>query len=348
MNLLVTGGAGFIGSNFVLRANRESHTVTVVDNLSRRGACANLSRLRSQIGPFDFHELDIRNQHAVDQLFAGKRFDGVIHLAGQVAVTQSVIDPRLDFEVNATGTLNLLEAIRESGSDPVFIYASTNKVYGPAEDCPSVELGDRYVLPDQPFGISEQVKLDFHSPYGCSKGAGDQYVADYRRIYGLRSYVLRQSCIYGPGQLGWEEQGWVAWFAMCALAGQPVTIFGDGKQVRDLLYIDDLLDFYFLLLQQESALPKFVYNIGGGPGQSASLHEVLAALERITERPIAKLYGDWRPGDQRVYISDIRLAEACFGWRPVRQLDEGLKSLVAWAKDAILLLSEPKTQQRGK
>jgi CDP-paratose 2-epimerase len=338
-NVLVTGGAGFIGSNFVSRAIRQSYRVTVVDNLSRRGASGNLSRLYSQVGPFEFHEIDIRNQHAVDALFAGTRFDGVIHLAGQVAVTQSVIDPRLDFEVNATGTLNLLEAIRKSGSDPVFIYASTNKVYGPVEDCPSSELEDRYILSDHPFGISEQVKLDFHSPYGCSKGAGDQYVADYRRIYGLRSYVLRQSCIYGPGQLGWEEQGWVAWFAMCALSGRPITIYGDGKQVRDLLYIDDLVDLYFLLLQQESLARKFVYNIGGGPNLSASLHGVLAALEKITGRPIPRVYGDWRPGDQCVYISDIRLVEKCFGWRPVRNLEYGLEKLLAWAKELPALLS---------
>jgi CDP-paratose 2-epimerase len=299
------------------------------------------------VGPFDFHELDIRNESAVDSLFAGRRYDGVIHLAGQVAVTQSVIDPRLDFEVNAGGTLNLLEAVRKSGSDPIFIYASTNKVYGPAEDCPAMEVGNRYVLPQQPFGISEQVKLDFHSPYGCSKGAGDQYVADYRRIYGLRSYVLRQSCIYGPGQLGWEEQGWVAWFAMCALSGKPVTIFGDGKQVRDLLHIDDLLDLYFLMLEEQPALPKFVFNIGGGPAQSASLHEVLKGLEQITAKPIEKRYSDWRPGDQRVYISDIRLAQACFDWHPVRDLQYGLTSLVEWSRTALVLISESETQQRG-
>ncbi len=337
-NLLVTGGAGFIGSNFVSRAVRQSYRVTVADNLSRRGASGNLSRLRGQVGPFDFHEIDIRNRDAVDSLFDATRFDGVIHLAGQVAVTQSVIDPRLDFEVNATGTLNLLEAIRKSGSDPIFIYASTNKVYGPVEDCPISELADRYVLSHHPFGISEQVKLDFHSPYGCSKGAGDQYVADYRRIYGLRSYVLRQSCIYGPGQLGWEEQGWVAWFALCALSGRPVTIYGDGKQVRDLLYIDDLLDLYFLLLQDESLAPKFVYNVGGGPNLSASLRGVLAAIEKVTGRAIPRVYADWRPGDQRVYISDVRLVEKCFGWRPVRNLEYGIEELLAWVKQAPALL----------
>ena len=235
-NYLVTGGAGFIGSNFVHRLLQRGENVTIYDNLSRAGAPKNLAWLEQTFGKDAFRLIvgDIRDANSLAQTARG--MDVIAHLAGQVAVTTSVIDPRQDFEANALGTFNALEAARLSGSDPVFLYASTNKVYGGMEDVPIVEDATRWRYADLPFGCPESQPLDFHSPYGCSKGTGDQYVRDYARIYGLRSVVFRQSCIYGPRQFGVEDQGWVAWMTIAAVTGRPITIYGDGKQVRDVLH----------------------------------------------------------------------------------------------------------------
>jgi len=329
MRVLITGGAGFIGSNLAAHAIDLGWDVVVLDNLSRPGCSWNLEWLQSK-GPFEFVQADIRDFASLLKLFRSQRFDAVFHQAAQVAVTTSVQDPRLDFETNALGTFNLLESLRLTNQDPVFIFASTNKVYGSLSYLAITEQDGHYTFRDVTDGVSEGTLLDFHSPYGCSKGCADQYVLDYRRIYGLRTIVFRQSCIYGPRQLGLEDQGWVAWFAIRAVLNRPITIYGDGKQVRDLLYIDDLVDLYFQAVEQEPELKHTVFNVGGGPQRAISLLEVLHLLETSLGRKVEIRFSDWRPGDQRVYISDIRRAEQEFKWSPRYSVEDGIKQLLAW------------------
>jgi CDP-paratose 2-epimerase len=260
--------------------------------------------------------------------------EAVYHLAAQTAVTSSVVDPRSDFEINALGTFNVLEAVRQADDDPIFIYASTNKVYGGMEDARPLELASRYALPDYPDGVSETRPLDFHSPYGCSKGAADQYVRDYARMFGVRSVVFRQSCIYGQRQMGVEDQGWVAWFVIAAVTGRPITIYGNGKQVRDLLHVDDLVRAFRLATEQISVTAGQVYNLGGGPENTLSVWaEFGPMLEQISGRPIVPAaYQDWRPGDQPVFVADIGKARRDFGWAPRVGIREGINRLVAWVE----------------
>jgi CDP-paratose 2-epimerase len=330
MRILITGGAGFIGSNLSAHFIRAGHAVTIFDNFSRRGAEANLAWLREAFGDhFALVRGDVRNTEAITQ--AAREQDAIFHLAGQVAVTTSVHDPRHDFEANALGTFNTLEAARAAGTRPIFIYTSTNKVYGGMERAHITEQGGRYLFADLPHGVPEMWPLDFFSPYGCSKGAGDQYVRDYYRIYGLPTVVFRQSAIYGPRQFGVEDQGWLAYFAICATMGRPFTIYGDGKQVRDLLYIDDLVRAFELAVQNIQRTAGQVYNIGGGLERSLSVWtETRPLLEKLAGRKIEVVYGDWRPGDQRVYLSDIRKAKADFGWEPQVTPTDGLKRLWEW------------------
>ena len=328
---LVTGGAGFIGCNYVHHLLGRGEQVTVYDNLSRLGTEANVAWLRQQHGADSFRLVvgDVRDYDALAE--ATRDADVVVHLAGQTAVTISVTDPRSDFEDNALGTFNALEAARCAGTDPIFLYASTNKVYGGMEEVAVVEQETRYAYRDFPFGIPETQLLDFHSPYGCSKGAGDQYVRDYARIYGLRTVVLRQSCIYGPRQMGVEDQGWVAWFIIAALAGQPITIYGNGKQVRDALFVDDLLDAYDAAIARIEIAAGQVYNIGGGSAHTMSIWaEFGSILERIIGHPIPVSADDWRPGDQPIYVSDIRKAERELAWRPTVSVEEGIQRLYDW------------------
>ncbi|MEW6651654.1 MAG: GDP-mannose 4,6-dehydratase, partial [Chloroflexota bacterium] len=325
---LITGGAGFIGSNYVSRLLKRGEQVVIYDNLSRAGAVRNLDWLQSVYGQHAFAlvEADIRDAHKIRE--AAKDADVILHLAGQVAVTTSVVDPRNDFDNNALGTFNVLEAARLSGRDPVFIYASTNKVYGGMEEVRVKELETRYAYVDYPDGISESFGLDFHSPYGCSKGCGDQYTRDYARIYGLRSVVMRQSCIYGIRQFGIEDQGWVAWFVIAAIKGLPITVFGDGKQVRDLLFIEDLCDAYDLAIEKIAAAAGQVFNIGGGESFTLSVwREFGPLLEKLLGKPIPVGWKDWRPGDQRVYVSDIHKAEQLLGWKPRVGVEEGIERL---------------------
>jgi len=328
---LVTGGAGFIGCNCVHRLLRRGEQVVVYDNLSRRGAEANIAWLQEEHGAnaFELKVEDIRNAEEIREAVEG--VDVVVHLAGQTAVTTSVQDPRADFENNALGTFNVLEAARRADSNPAVLYASTNKVYGEMLEAVVVEEETRYVYGDRPDGVSEEQPLDFHSPYGCSKGAGDQYVRDYARIYGLRTVVFRQSCIYGPRQMGVEDQGWVAWFVIAAVAGDPITIYGDGKQVRDVLYIDDLLDAYDAAVERIDDVAGEVYNVGGGPAHTMSIWaEFRPLLESLVGRPIAVSYDEWRPGDQRIYVSGIGKAREDLGWEPEIGVVEGLRLLHKW------------------
>ena len=328
---LITGGAGFIGSNYVQRLLERGEQVTIYDNLSRPGAALNLKWLSQghSDGAFELIVGDVRD---VALLTATARSaDVIVHLAGQVAVTTSVTHPREDFECNALGTFNVLEAARLSGRNPNILYASTNKVYGGMEEVRVLEKDTRYEYADYPLGMPESINLDFHSPYGCSKGAGDQYVRDYYRIYSLPTVVFRQSCIYGPRQFGIEDQGWLAWFIIAAITQRPITIYGNGKQVRDVLHVDDLLDIYDLAVAKIETTAGQVYNIGGGAQNTISVwKEFSPKLERLLGRQIPVSWSDWRPGDQPVYISDIRKAEKQLGWKPKINVDEGLQRLYQW------------------
>lgn len=330
---LITGGAGFIGSNYASRLLDRGEAVTIYDNLSRRGASRNLKWLEETYGPGSFQlvKADVRDAEALKN--AATEADVLVHLAAQVAVTTSVSEPREDFEINALGTFNALEAARASGRQPVFLYASTNKVYGEMEDVEVCEYDTRYMYRDLEHGCPETQPLDFHSPYGCSKGSGDQYVRDYARIYGLPTVVLRQSCIYGPRQFGVEDQGWVAWFVIAALKKHPITIYGNGKQVRDILFVEDLLNAYDLAVEKINLAAGQVYNLGGGAKNTISIWaEFAPILERAIGSTIPTRQGDWRPGDQKVFVADCRKAEEELGWKPAVGVEEGVERLVAWVR----------------
>ncbi len=331
---LITGGAGFIGSNYVNRLLARGENVAVYDNLSRRGADTNLAWLRATHGEKSFRLVQGDVRDAALLATAARDADVIVHLAGQVAVTTSVLHPREDFEANALGTFNVLEAARLSGRQPIVLYSSTNKVYGEMEEAQIAEGKTRYGYADLPHGVSETQPLDFHSPYGCSKGAGDQYVRDYARIYDLPTIVLRQSCIYGPRQFGIEDQGWVAWFIIAAVTGKPITLYGDGKQVRDVLHVDDLLDAYDTVIARIDQSAGQVYNIGGGPDNVLSVWaEFGPLLERLRGAPIPIARAGWRPGDQRVFVSDIRKAGRELGWQPKIGVEEGIEKLYAWVRE---------------
>jgi CDP-paratose 2-epimerase len=332
-NYLITGGAGFIGSNYVHKLLQRGESVTVFDNLSRAGAPRNIAWLQEQFGKDAFTLIvgDVRN--ADQMLDAAKDADIIVHLAGQVAVTTSVINPRDDFEANALGTFNALEAARLSGRDPIFIYSSTNKVYGGMDDVELIEEATRWLYKDLTQGCPETQPLDFHSPYGCSKGTGDQYVRDYARIYGLRSVVFRQSCIYGPRQFGVEDQGWLAWMTIAAVTGRQITIYGDGKQVRDVLHVYDLLNGYDAAIEKIDQARGQVYNMGGGTRNLLAIwSEFGPILEKLLGKKIEVARGDWRPGDQKVFYADYTKAKNELGWEPKIDLEEGVEMLFEWVK----------------
>jgi CDP-paratose 2-epimerase len=276
--------------------------------------------------------IDIRNYAALRAALSHHSdVDVVLHLAAQVAVTTSVENPREDFEINAWGTFNVLEAIRELRIDPIMLFASTNKVYGEMEHVEVVEEAQRYRYKDLPEGAPLDTPLDFHSPYGCSKGAADQYVRDYARIYGMRTIVFRNSCIYGQRQFGVEDQGWVAWFCIAAVLGKPITIYGDGKQIRDILYIDDLVAAFQQAIAHIDVTQGQVYNIGGGPDNTLAIwSEFGPLLQRLAGRPIPVTYADWRPGDQHVFVADISRAHHDFGWQPTIGVEQGIERLYHW------------------
>jgi CDP-paratose 2-epimerase len=330
---LITGGSGFIGSNYVSRLLQRGEQVTIFDNLSRAGSRLNLEWLRETYGEKAFRLVvgDVREARQIQD--AARDAEVIVHLAAQVAVTTSVTKPREDFEINALGTFNVLEAARASGRNPIVIYASTNKVYGEMEDVKVIEQGGRYVYEDLPQGCPETHPLDFHSPYGCSKGAGDQYVRDYHRIYGLPTVVVRQSCIYGTRQFGIEDQGWVAWFVIAAVTGRPITIYGDGKQVRDVLFIEDLLDAYDRVQACIDKSAGQVYNLGGGPNKTLAIWtEFEPILEKLLGRKVNVGRSTWRPGDQKIFVSDIRKAGRELNWTPKVGVQEGITRLFDWVQ----------------
>jgi CDP-paratose 2-epimerase len=329
--ILITGGAGFIGSNAARYFGTRNWNVTVLDNLSRAGTDKNLQWLRDGT-TFDFEQVDVRDQPRIDCVLSDNRFDAVLHLAAQVAVTTSVADPRTDFAVNALGTFNVLDAVRRHCPGAVFIYASTNKVYGKIAAAACELRGSRYAYVDRPYGIGENEPLEFLSPYGCSKGAADQYALDFARIYQIPATSFRQSCIYGPRQFGVEDQGWVAWFAIASMLGRDITIFGDGKQVRDVLHVDDLLRAYEAAIRAPDKVAQQAFNVGGGPDRALSLLELVGMLASRLGRAIPLRWDDWRPGDQQVYVSDIRKLDTVLGWKPEIGVTAGVAQLMDWVE----------------
>jgi CDP-paratose 2-epimerase len=329
---LITGGAGFVGSNLANRLMSVGRRVRVLDNLSRPGVEQNLQWLRQQHGNLlEFVRADVRDAAAVKEAMAGVQ--QVFHFAAQVAVTTSLEDPREDFAVNALGTLNVLEAARSRPVPPAVLMTSTNKVYGGLEDLALSVQGQRYLPVDDKVaatGIGEDRPLDFHSPYGCSKGTADQYVVDYARSYGMSTLVFRMSCIYGPRQFGTEDQGWVAHFILRALRGERITLYGDGMQVRDVLFIDDLVDAFLLAEQNAPRLKGRAFNMGGGPRNAISLQDLLDRIEQVQGKRPSVAHDAWRTGDQRYYVSDTQRFQRETGWQPRVPADEGIARLCEW------------------
>lgn len=332
-NILITGGAGFIGTNAVHYFAKKGWNVYLLDNLSRKGSEQNLKWLQSQENySFIFKKIDIKDKRDVEKLFKKNNFDALIHLAGQVAVTSSIDNPREDLDINIIGTFNLLESIRKYSPNTTMINASTNKVYGDLENCDVIETDLSYKFKSQPNGISESTILDFHSPYGCSKGSADQYIIDYSRIYDISTTTFRQSCIYGPRQFGSQDQGWISWFIIASLSKQPISIYGNGKQVRDILYIDDLIRAYDIAISKPSKVKGEAFNIGGGPSNSISLIQCINMISEILDRDIKYNLCDPRPGDQKIYVSDIQKISQTLDWQPSTSVKMGVSNLLNWTR----------------
>jgi CDP-paratose 2-epimerase len=332
--ILITGGAGFIGSNLADRLLRDGHNVLLFDNLSRGGVRRNLEwLLENHPRRLQVIVADIRDGDAIRR--AVHRSSAVFHFAAQVAVTTSLSEPLEDFQINAGGTLNVLEALRGMDNPPPLVFTSTNKVYGGLDDLMLIESATRY-LPSRDGldsgGIHERQPLEFRSAYGCSKGAADQYVIDYSRTFGLRTVVLRMSCIYGPHQCGTEDQGWVSHVIASFVEGRPFTIYGNGKQVRDLLFIDDLVEGLLLSLENADRLAGQSFNIGGGPANTASLIELLDLVSTVSGRRPELRFAPWRPGDQKYYVSDTAKFSAATGWSARVDVRSGVERVYRWLK----------------
>lgn len=345
-SVLIFGGAGFIGSNW---ANRLLETtdakIHIYDNLSRKGVRHNLDSLQKAAGRSARLQItigDVRDSAMVERVV--RNATEIYNFAAQVAVTTSLLDPRLDFEVNVGGTFNILEAARKSGRRPFILFTSTNKVYGDMDRCKLAATPKRYEYRDR-AGISESQPLDFHSPYGCSKGASDQYVRDYARMFDLPTVVLRMSCIAGPRQFGNEDQGWVAHFVYSALRGEPVFIYGDGRQVRDILCVHDLLHAFESVLAARPVTEGQIYNVGGGPGNTVSLLELMAHVEELTRRKLTYRTDERRPGDQLIYVTDFGKLRRHTGWEPCYGVRETLNEIhVWWRSNRYILATLPVLQ----
>ena len=340
MKLLITGGCGFLGSNLAAHAIAQGMDLCVFDSLYRRGAQENLTWLRSQ-GDFKYVHGDIRNANDVERLVREFQPTMVFHLAGQVAMTISIANPRMDFEVNALGTLNLLEAVRLHAPRAGIIYSSTNKVYGDLEQFTYQELAKRYSCVDRPNGFDETAQLDFHSPYGCSKGAADQYLRDYHRIYGLSTVVFRHSSMYGGRQFATADQGWVGWFCQMAaetragLREDPFTIAGNGKQVRDVLHAEDMISLYFSAAADVGRAAGRAFNVGGGMANSLSLLELFDLLGSQIGRPLDFVSGPPRESDQRLFVADIAAISAVYGWQPRVKAQDGVTRMLEWVSTLV-------------
>ncbi|PWG02969.1 SDR family NAD(P)-dependent oxidoreductase [Sphingosinicella humi] len=341
--VLITGGAGFIGCNIADRLAREGHDILIYDALSRPGVEANLDWLKErysdQITPII---ADIRDEEELSR--AAREAKAVFHMAAQVAVTTSLTDPRDDFEINLRGTLNLLDALRLHGRPTPVIFASTNKVYGDLADLDFRLEGQGYAPPDEAVaahGISEARPLDFHTPYGCSKGAADQYVLDYARSYGLPAAVLRMSCIYGVRQMGTEDQGWVAHFLIRALEDEPITLYGDGHQVRDILDVSNAVDAYLRAWQRIGHISGHAFNLGGGPANAVSLRELVTYMAELLGRQIDVRFDDWRAGDQRWFVADTRAIRRALDLSPAVPWRQGVARLAEWLCECRSLRTRP-------
>lgn len=338
MKILITGGCGFVGSNLALRALQRQYELQIIDNLYRLGSGNNLEWLRTK-GEFFFHQVDIRDGSQIESIVASFRPDAIFHMAGQVAMTTSIQNPMLDFQTNTIGTLNVLEAVRKHSQETLVVYSSTNKVYGDLEYIEYEETATRYRATKYPHGFDENLCLDFRSPYGCSKGAADQYMLDYHRIFGLNTVVFRHSSIYGGRQHANFDQGWVGWFCQKALETKcdpntEFTISGTGKQVRDVLYANDLVNAYFSLLDKGDSLAGEVFNLGGGVSNSLSLLELFTLLEGKTGTELKFTRIPWRISDQKVFIADNTKAECLLGWHPETDKDAGLDSMLQWCEES--------------
>jgi CDP-paratose 2-epimerase len=330
--VLITGGCGFIGCNLADQLAERGDDVLILDNLVRAGVRENAQWLKSRHGNrVNIIVADVRDPISV--IDSVREASAVLHLAAQVAVTDSMADPAVDFEINARGTINVLEAVRLHNRSAPVLFASTNKVYGRLiDDTQIMRSGARYVAATKALvdGVSESAPLDFYSPYGCSKGTADQYVRDYARVFGLQAVVMRMSCIYGPRQFGTEDQGWIAHFLLSAIRNAPLTIYGDGHQVRDALHVSDAVDAWLSVLDNIALVRGRVFNLGGGPANSVSLLELVDHITRLTGREVTYAFADWRPGDQPWYVSDTRALSTALGWAPSVALSQGLQSLHAW------------------
>lgn len=342
MKYLITGGCGFLGSNLSAEVLNRGEELFIFDNLYRVGSTENLAWLKS-LGDFRFLHADIRNNNDVEKAIKEIKPDVIFHLAGQVAMTTSIENPRMDFEINALGTFNLLEAVRQYSPETIIIYSSTNKVYGNLEWIRYEEKETRYITPDFPEGFPETIPLDFHTPYGCSKGTADQYMLDYARIFGLRTVVFRHSSIYGGRQFATYDQGWVGWFCQKAIETkkgvlkEPFTISGNGKQVRDILYCDDAVNLYFKAVENIDKAKGQVFNIGGGIENSISLLELFQFLEDELDVKLYYRKLPWRASDQKVFVANINKARDILGWEPRITKQEGIRMMLDWLKDYLNL-----------
>lgn len=336
MKYLITGGCGFVGSNLAAEVLRRGEDLYVLDNLYRFGSADNLQWLR-QLGNFKYYPYDIRNLNDVETVIKEVQPDYIFHLAGQVAMTTSISNPRLDFEVNALGTFNLLDAVRKYSPNSVVMYSSTNKVFGDFEHLHFKETETRYVCEEYPNGFPSNMTLNFHSPYGCSKGCADQYLLDFYRIYGIKTIVFRHSSMFGVNQHATFDQGWIGWFCQQALEiknnpnREPFTISGTGKQVRDVLYSDDIVNLYFKAKDCESAYGQ-VFVIGGGIGNSLSLLELFSILENKLNITMNYIQLPWRESDQKIFVADIEKAKAVIGWQPIVSAEKGICKMLEWLR----------------
>lgn len=339
MAYLVTGGCGFVGSNIAAGLMELNARTVILDNLSRHGSRENLAWLRT-LGEFEFVECDVRNPEGVSRAICKRSIDCVFHLAGQVAMTTSLQNPRLDFETNVAGSINLLESVREHSPGATFVYASSNKVYGELRDLPLLETGTRYMPADGRRAIDEQAALDFQTPYGCSKGAADQYVLEYGRNFGLKAVVFRHSTIYGGRQVPTFDQGWIGWFCRQGLMqlrdrNHTFTINGNGKQVRDILHVSDVVRCYFAAAQNGPEVAGQAFNIGGGFENSMSLLELFGFLEERLGFPLFYERLPWRASDQRFFVADCGKASRLLGWSPRVSLKEGIEEVLQWERSRI-------------
>ena len=329
MKLLITGGCGFLGSNLASYGIKNGYNVTVFDNLSRTGSTENLKWLKS-LGNFEFIHGDIRNKNDVECLIKEGQFDAIFHLAGQVAMTTSIANPYKDFQINANGTLNVLDSVRKYSPNTAILYSSTNKVYGDLEQFTYEQVGKRYVCKEYPNGFDESLTLDFHSPYGCSKGCADQYMLDFHRIFGLKTVVFRHSSMYGSRQYATYDQGWVGWFVQKALEKknnpncEPFTISGNGFQVRDILHAEDMINLYYSALKNIDKIAGNSFNIGGSMEQSLSLLELFDILNNELNIEMKYIQLPPRESDQKVFVAEISKAKRMFGWEPKVSSKDGI------------------------